>query len=514
MAFAFDGCTTLTTITIPWSVTNIGYDAFYDCTGVTNVTIPGNIAELGGVFNACRKLTTVTFANGVTSIVGYAFYDCSTLTSVTIPPSVTNIGDSAFEECTSLRSLIIPGSVTSIGQEAFEVCTSLTNITIPSSVTSIGEAAFARCTSLTSVTIPASVTNLGDWAFVSCTSLTAITVDPLNSCYSSAAGVLFDKAQMTIIQYPAGKAGAYSISNSVTSIGQEAFEVCTSLTSVSIPGSVTNLGDWAFDYCTGLTNVYFTGNAPTADSTVFNSDTNATVCYYLGYTGWNSTFAGLPAVPLNPFALTTNAAATTIAAYTGPGGAITIPPTINGLPVTSIGADAFASNTTLTSVTIPTSVTSISNYAFYGCTGLTNMAIPASVTSIGCSAFAQTSLAGVYFQGNAPTVCSTAFGDPPTIYYLPGTTGWDVFAANTGLTPVLWNPGIPTDDGVFGAQTNYFGFNITNAANLTVVVEACTNLVNPIWVPLTTNTLVNGLFYFSEPVEGNSSGWFYGLGLP
>jgi hypothetical protein len=125
-------------------------------------------------------------------------------------------------------------------------------------------------------------------------------------------------------------------------------------------------------------------------------------------------------------------------------------------------------------------------------------------------------LTGVYFTGNAPSLGSSVFGtdNKLTVYCLPGTTGWDVFAANTGLTPVLWNPGIPADDGVFGVQTNYFGFNVTNAANLTVVVEACTNLACPVWVPLATNTLSNGSFYFSEPVQANGPGRFYGLGVP
>jgi hypothetical protein len=101
-----------------------------------------------------------------------------------------------------------------------------------------------------------------------------------------------------------------------------------------------------------------------------------------------------------------------------------------------------------------------------------------------------------------------------TAYDVPGTTGWDVFAANTGLSPVLWNPGIQTGAGSFGVQTNHFGFNITNAANLTVVVEVSTNLTSQVWVPLTTNTLVHGAFFFSEPLRTSPSGRFYGLGLP
>jgi len=99
-----------------------------------------------------------------------------------------------------------------------------------------------------------------------------------------------------------------------------------------------------------------------------------------------------------------------------------------------------------------------------------------------------------------------------TVYYLPGTTGWG--STFSGRPAVLWNPGMSTGDASFGVQTNYFGFNITNAANLTVVVEVCTNLASPVWVPLATNTLAKGVFYFSEPFQANVSGRFYGLGLP
>jgi len=123
------------------------------------------------------------------------------------------------------------------------------------SVTSIGNSAFFGCTDLTSVTIPNSVTSIGGSAFYGCTGLTSIDVASDNSNYCSVDGVLFNKDKTTLIQYPGGKQGAYTIPNSVTSIGNYAFEICTGLTSVTIPNSVTSIGHYAFLYCRSLTSV-------------------------------------------------------------------------------------------------------------------------------------------------------------------------------------------------------------------------------------------------------------------
>ena len=173
----------------------------------------------------------------VTSIGGSAFRYCTSLTSVTIPDSVTSIGGSAFYGCTSLTSVTIPDSVTSIGGSAFYNCKSLTSVTIPGSVTSIGWSAFYGCASLTSVTIPDSVTSIGNCAFASCTSLTGIWVAEGNSHYANdASGVLFNKDKTTLVQCP-GAFAAYTIPNSVTSIGEYAFYDCTSLTDVYYAGS-------------------------------------------------------------------------------------------------------------------------------------------------------------------------------------------------------------------------------------------------------------------------------------
>jgi hypothetical protein len=126
------------------------------------------------------------------------------------------------------------------------------------------------------------------------------------------------------------------------------------------------------------------------------------------------------------------------------------------------------------------------------------------------------SLTSVYFTGNAPAANSTVFASDTnlTVYYLPGSTGWSGFSANTGLMPVLWNPLIETADGSFGVRSNQFGFNITCTSNITVAVEACTNLASPVWTPLTNVTLTKGSFYFGDPQWTNYPARYYGLGLP
>ena len=281
--FAFDGCASLTSVTIPDSVTSIGKHTFRNCASLTSVTIPGSVTSIGawafdnctsltsvtipdsvtsigyGAFYNCTSLTSVTILDGVTSIGDRAFCNCTSLTSVTIPDSVTSIAEETFRNCTSLTSVTIPDSVTSIDVSAFNGCASLTSVTIPDSVTSISPGSFANCTSLTSVTIPDSVTSIGKSAFSNCAALTGIWVTEGNSHYSSdASGVLFSKDKTTLVQCP-GTLAACTIPDSVTSIGDYAFDGCTSLTSVTIPDSVTSIGYSAFYNCTSLTDIYFTG---------------------------------------------------------------------------------------------------------------------------------------------------------------------------------------------------------------------------------------------------------------
>ena len=128
-------------------------------------------------FNSCSSLSSVTIPDSVTSIGRFAFGYCSGLTSVTIPDSVTSIGQDAFWGCSNLMSVAIPDSVTSIENMTFRNCGNLTSVIIGNKVSSIGRWAFRDCRNLTNVTIPDSVTQIGSWAFSGCSSLKSITFE-------------------------------------------------------------------------------------------------------------------------------------------------------------------------------------------------------------------------------------------------------------------------------------------------------------------------------------------------
>jgi hypothetical protein len=242
-------------------VTAIAKKAFSSST-ITGITIPTSITDIGDqAFKGCKNLTEIIIPDSVTSIGKEAFENCTSLIGITIPNGVTSIESGTFDGCTSLTSVIIGNGVISIksgalefGGGAFYKCTSLTSITLPDSVISIGYGTFQKCTSLTSVTIGNGVTSIGRQVFKDCTSLTAINVDANNTTYSSDNGVLYNKNKTFLIQCPEGKLSV-TIPDSVTGIGDFAFSSCKGINDITIPNRVTSIGKFAFSDCTGLTSV-------------------------------------------------------------------------------------------------------------------------------------------------------------------------------------------------------------------------------------------------------------------
>ena len=341
----------ITTITIPDSVTNIGGMAFSGCGSLTTVNWNATACTRAGdyaspIFKNCSKLTTINIGDNVTAIPSYAFYGCSGLTSITIPDSVTSIGSDAFSGCTGLTSITIPDSVTTIGSYVFENCSGLTSVTIPDSVTHIGGWAFRGCTGLTSITIPNSVTYIDDGPFHGCSNLTTVNWNA-TACIkgSSSFPTFFSCTNLTTI----------NIGKNVTTIPSYVFRWCFGLTSITIPDSVTSIGDGAFYECTGLTSISIPDSV-TSIGSAFSSCTGLT--------------------------------------------SVTI-----GNSVTSIGDYAFSGCSGLTSVTIPDSVTRIGNGAFRGCTGLTRIDFTGTIAQ-----WNQISKGG-WWHDNVPSSCKVVCTD-------------------------------------------------------------------------------------------------------
>lgn len=468
---------------------------------------------------AHAQFTYTTNADGITiTVTGYQGNPWSG--PVGIPASingltVVNISAGAFTTV-----VIYLHNGVDVGPNPF-----VTSVTIPDTVTNIGEGSFMNCDDLTNVVIGAGVISIGEGAFVNSTQMTGFAVDTNNSWFTSVDGVLFNKDQTTLIAYPGARSGSYTVPGTVTNIAEEAFAYSQGLSGVAVPANVARIGQDAFVYCPVLPAIAVdTNNAfySSVDGVLFNKDQSVLIAYPGGR-------SGSYAVPRT----VTNIAEQAFGACEGllgivvPGsvsciasgtfaGCLSLTNATFSLGLTMIGQSAFQRCTNLVSLILPGSVTNIGFGAFADCYSLKSVAVPASLTSIGATAFQSCwRLSSVFFAGNAPTADASVFVvDPVTAYYLPGTAGWADFSTNTGIPAVLWKPLIQANGANFGVQSNQFGFDITGTTNIPIVIEACTNLAQPVWVPLQSMALTNGLFHFSEPLKSDTPARFYRIGAP
>ncbi|MBO6024062.1 MAG: leucine-rich repeat domain-containing protein [Bacteroidales bacterium] len=482
---AFDGCTALTTVTLPGILQTLGYNCFRG-TGITSVVIPKSVTGFyQGAFMNCTSLESVEFEDGRTTnlnLQGQAFYGCISLTSVTLVEKVnfstgtsTTSNTSNFSGCTALESIVIPSSNTVIPNNTFFGCTSLQTVTISANTTMIGDNAFSGCTELetvkyadgqTEANFPSTLTSIGSHAFSGCEEIDELNFDGCNPTIGAYAfentgwyenqpdGLIYNNDNTAVIGYKGALTGVVTVVNGTTVINDNALENCTGITSIEFPASLTTIGKSAF-LNTSITTVTIPESVTTIGISAFKNcaslatvNFNATTCanvatanpVFNGCTGLTTVNIGntVTRIPAGVFTGTSS--------YHPAFTTITLPSSVTELGanafqycdqltsidlsnVTTMGAKAFQYCTSLESYTLPTaaSFTTIPDYTFSGCTSLTTIVIPNNITAIG----------GYVFQN-----CTGATGQlvvPASVTSL----GYSTFAGCTGLSSVKCDKATP-----------------------------------------------------------------------
>ena len=232
----FSDCVELTTITIPNTVTNIGFGSiFQHCSSLRGITIPNSVNNIGySGFSNCCNLEYISFPPNLLAINSQSFQDCYLLKTLTVPEKVTDMGSSSFLDCYSLTNIVIPEGVTTLTNGVLAGCKNIRNIVIPYSVTTIDNGAFQDCSNLRKIIIPDKVTTIDNGAFQGCKNLYFV-----------------------------------ELSKSLTKLGADVFKDCSNLTSVVVPELVTEIGNKAFYNCMSVKYTFLSTTPPTLGTDVF-----------------------------------------------------------------------------------------------------------------------------------------------------------------------------------------------------------------------------------------------------
>lgn len=420
----FNGCSSLTSVTLPETMHILGAEAFSGCsslqefdfstiseigrlafndTGFVTVVLPSNITKLGSsAFALCDNLTTFVFECEYSEDISFdgLFTDCWSLASVTLPKGLTTIGDSLFKNCASLTSIVIPASVTTIGSWAFGgMSGNLMYVTFEdgSMLETIGDHAFYQRDKIVSISLPATLKTIGAYAFEFCTSLTTVQFAEGSEGIVIGERAFHRDFRLETIDLTC-----------VTSIGNNAFDDCSALASVSISSTLETMGSNVFARTDNLGNMsWFLSEGLTADDInelTINVDMTEVEAFAkrwpIGWSG-NATViykAGGEEAPsiyqddnwqgiYEPGTQTI-----TILKYVGSSANVALPDTIEYMgmelvPIWSTGV--FEGNTVITRVSLSDALTEIPDNFFNGCSNLQEVKLPSDVviTRIGDYAF-------------------------------------------------------------------------------------------------------------------------------
>lgn len=434
---AFYGCTALTQVRLPQKLEKLETDLFYGCTALAEIELPASLTNIGyGCFEGCTALNHVVLPEEVDTVRGNAFKDCTALSEIKLSRRLAYLGGHVFQNTPWLkaqteefvivgdnvllryngkaREVQVPENVRLI-VDAFENNKRVKVVRLPEKLSRIGCNAFAGCTGIEGMELPVTLREVGEYAFAGCVNLKQLEL-PEAVNYIGAQAFRDCRALKQL-----------NLPKSVSEIGSRAFWGCKRLTQLEVPEGILEVGSETFAGCTRLTEVSLPLTLTRVAENAFSGAKK--VSLKLVYDSVAERFAIAHKIPYSykiqyndEFAYLRGPEGIALIDYLGVAAEVDVPETIDGVPVSSVGAGAFQEAGELTEVTLPGSVTKVGDWAFSYLEQLERVVLPSQVTALGADAFRGCAgLLEVYLPESLGELGEDAFADCPQVTVLADT---------------------------------------------------------------------------------------------